>query len=242
MKTKVHAAARNLGAQKALGEYIAFLDSDDLWFPKKLEIQINYHLSNSSCLISHTAFVEFNNNEKGRRIWRQMILPAKEKRGSLLPLLYYNNIIATLTVVMRKSLFNDLGGFDLEIHGCEDLDLWIRIAQIDYKFGYINEVLAKYRNNSSGISKNVTKYRHTVRKCIKERVIDNRTIQDSVKKRSIAGYYLMFGRLSDKRGDKRIARKYLIASIKQHHTDISIYITAILFLFINIIRNRLKKS
>jgi teichuronic acid biosynthesis glycosyltransferase TuaG len=227
--------ARNVGARIASGEYIAFLDSDDVWLPKKLEIQIKYHLSNPFYMISHTAFEEFNNNKRRGRIWRQMFLRAKRKRGNLLPLLYYNNIVATLTVMMRKTLFIDLGGFDLGIHGCEDLDLWIRIAQCGYKFGYINEILARYRNSLDGISKNVSNYRRTVRKYIRERIIDNGMIHQSIKKRAIAGYYLMFGRLYEKRGDKRLARKYFIASFKQHHTDISIYIATILFLFINII-------
>jgi hypothetical protein len=170
-----------------------------------------------------------------------MLVRTKRKRGNLLPLLYYNNIVATLTVMMRKSLFIDLGGFDLGIHGCEDLDLWIRIAQCGQKFGYINEILARYHNITMGISKNVSKYRRTIRKYIKENIIDNRMIHQSIKKRAIAGYYLMFGRLYDKRGDQRLARKYFIASFKQHHTDISIYIATVLFLFVNIIRNRSAK-
>jgi glycosyltransferase involved in cell wall biosynthesis len=234
-------AARNAGVREASGEYIAFLDSDDLWLPKKLEIQIIYHRANPSCMISHTAFIAFHGKKKGSKLWRQKFVCAKRKRGNLLPLLYYNTIVATLTVMMRRSLFMDLGGFDIEIHGCEDLDLWIRIAQNGYQFGYINEILGRYRTNPGGISKNVSKYRRTVRKYIKGKIIDNTMIPPSVKKRAIAGYYVMFGRLYEKRGDHRLARKYYIASFKQIHTDLFIFVATIFFLFASVVRSLIAK-
>jgi glycosyltransferase involved in cell wall biosynthesis len=234
-------AARNAGARAASGEYIAFLDSDDLWLPRKLEIQIQYHTANPSYLISHTAFTAFYGNKKGSRLWRQKLVRANRKRGDLLPLLYYNTIVATLTVMMRRSLFMDIGGFDGEIQGCEDLDLWIRIAQKGSQFGYINEILARYRNNPGGISKDVSKYRRTVRKYIREKIIASTVVPPSVKKRALAGYYLMFGRLYEKKGDLNLARKYYIASLKQLPADLFICIATIIFLIASVIRNLLAK-
>ena len=240
-ENKGASAARNLGVREASGEYIAFLDSDDLWLPKKLEIQIKYHLANPSYMISHTAFVEFHDNKRGRKLWRQRLVSTKRKRGNLLPLLYYNNIVATLTVMIRKTLFIDVGGFDVRIHGSEDLDLWLRISWCNYNFGYINKVLGKYRNNPMGNSKNISKYKRVLRKNITEKIIGNRIIHQSIKKRTIAGYYLMIGRLYDKSGDRCLARKYFIASLKQHHSYIIFNIAAVLFLFANIMRSCFSK-
>lgn len=223
-------AARNLAVKSARGRYIAFLDADDLWTENKLECQIRYHTEHPECSVSHTSFTEFSDATRERRPWRQLVVPARRKRGNLLPLLYTNNVVATLTVVMLRNLFIEMNGFDASLFAVEDLDLWIRLSKRGYGFGYIDEVLAKYRVVKSGASKNTSKYRRSFRDFIKRRIIDDPEIDEEVKGKSLANYFLVFGRLYHKRGEYRLANKYYAASLCHHYISITDLVVTIIFL------------
>jgi glycosyltransferase involved in cell wall biosynthesis len=228
--------SRNLGASESTGEFLAFLDSDDLWAPRKLELQVKLHATRLDFHISHTAFDEFDYAGKHKTPWRQLVTPSKKKRGELLPALYYNNIIGTLTVMMKRSLFERMNGFNSELFAVEDHDLWLRVAEGGFSFGYIDEVLASYRFNPTGASKRVEEYENSVTKFIDLRILNDKRIPISVKRRVQGAHFLMFGRLHSANGDFIKAERYLARAVVNKAFNCASLVASILFLIQNTVQ------
>jgi len=132
--------ARNKAIDQCSGEYIAFLDCDDLWFPKKLEMQIPLFKENKiGIVISNIIYFSSDIDEKKLYGFRD------PPTGNVFTKLLENYFVAMPTVMIRKESLLSLDyWFDSEFDLIEDLDL---IARISYKWdlGYVNSVLAKYR-------------------------------------------------------------------------------------------------
>lgn len=132
--------ARNTGIQRATGEYIAFLDSDDQWLPEKLEKQMKLFNKNSNVGVVYTGV----KNITGTTI-RSVIIP--QYRGRiLLDLLKKNCVGTTSTVIIKKNLLLETGGFDPELPSCQDWDLWVRLAQIT-EFDAVSEALVLFNEH-----------------------------------------------------------------------------------------------
>jgi glycosyltransferase involved in cell wall biosynthesis len=137
-------SARNHGIRLARGKYIAFLDSDDLFLPTKLQKQISLMEKNNDYLLSHTSYQRIN--VQGDYIGE---VKSGTFSGNVYPKIIRNCPIATPTVmVIRKALAEDRG-FEESISIGEDVILWIQLARKSKILG-INEPLTKVR--ISGIS------------------------------------------------------------------------------------------
>lgn len=142
------ASARNVGLKMAQGKWIAFLDSDDLWLPEKLDIQIKVATEHPSAGLIYSDCVRFG--EKGLEEVRSTIF--RPGSGNVFwKLISEGNFIGTLTVIAKREILLACSGFDEspEIQGSEDYDLWIRVAYLQELF-YIPKVLAKYRVRRDG--------------------------------------------------------------------------------------------
>ena len=139
---------RNCGMQRAEGSYIAFLDSDDLWLPEKLNRQVRFMEENRAVFMSYTKCVIQRNGKTVK------VRPTVSKQGSVFtPLFLLYNFIPCLTVMMRHGdkyrneyLFDE----DPRLKAIEDYDLWLTIARHE-QVGFIDEPLAILRLRGGSI-------------------------------------------------------------------------------------------
>ena len=120
-------AARNVALRQARGTYVAFLDSDDLWMPTKLEMQLKVLKSLPERQWSYTDFVRVDHS--GASIdFERSPLRVPYQGQVFEPLLRLRAGIAMPTVMATRGLLARAGGFDERLHLHEDYELWLRLA------------------------------------------------------------------------------------------------------------------
>jgi teichuronic acid biosynthesis glycosyltransferase TuaG len=207
--------ARNVGCRKASGEFIAFLDSDDLWAPDKLNQQVQFHLKNPGIEISHTGLTYFNEERKFEITWWQSVSRLVKKRGILYPEICYYNFIGVLTVMVKSELLQLVGYFDTALWGLEDQDLWVRISKLNKEFGYISNVLAYYRLTPGGMSRRTGKYKRAC-KALNNKLLLDKNLDKNLLSRN---YYRKFGGIYFEKNEFRLARLYFGRAIKLRPFD-----------------------
>jgi len=143
--------SRNYGIEKSGGEYIAFLDDDDLWLPEKLEKQLILLDSNKELGLVYSDY--YNMDSNGNLIGEPCFRSLKPFRGNVFNELIVVNFVPQLTVLIRREALDVVGGFNLKYRIAQDYDLWLRIAE-RYLIDFTEEPLAKYRIHGGNVSGN----------------------------------------------------------------------------------------
>ena len=127
--------ARNKGLEKAKGSLICFLDSDDLWEQGKLEAQVEWMRDHPECKAVYTDEIWIRNGVRVNPMNKH-----KKYSGDIFRQCLPLCIVSPSSVMLRKSVLDEVGGFDETMPVCEDYDLWLRIAA-RYPFKFLKERL-----------------------------------------------------------------------------------------------------
>ena len=150
------AASRNVGIKLSTADLIAFLDSDDTWYPTKLNRCIE-ELTDDRDLVCHN--LRYIKNGK---YWKD-VKCGPAKKASFYNLLYNGSCLTTSAVVVRKECLLRVGGFseDPTIVTSEDYDLWLKLSKESVRFHFIDEMLGEYQVHESNASKSALRHMHS---------------------------------------------------------------------------------
>ena len=145
-------AARNAGIAVAKGSLIAPLDADDLWHPEKLAKQIAVMQSAGQKV--GLVYSWFSIIDETGRVTARALRPRKQ--GNVYEDLVVSNFISSGSIpLIRRSCVDEVGGYGRNVDGCEDVKLYLDIAE-HYEFAYVPEFLVGYRRSRGSVSQNLS--------------------------------------------------------------------------------------
>ncbi|MGR3310382.1 MAG: glycosyltransferase [Candidatus Brocadiales bacterium] len=207
-------SARNTGIKHSQGEYIAFLDADDIWLPEKLHIQANYLDNNPEIAMVYSQCLQVSTDGRlTKKRSRDRNLPS----GEVFNILFLHNFVFTSTVVVRNRVLSAIGLFDESFTISQDRDLWLRVAG-EFKVSGIHKPLCKYRNAGGSLSKNreilFEEKRRVIEKHYKLSKDLGRPIAPALYKKALARLLYRVGNLHLAQGDKKKALEKFSLSLK----------------------------
>ena len=140
--------ARNIAIKASTADYIAFLDSDDIWRPQKLEFQIKKLKQESDTKVCYSGAYVFDDTRKYKYHWR----PLTYNRADFLAEPSFMVSGSASSVIVERDLLLKVEGFDENMRHCEDLDLWVKLFQ-ETKFSCVQEEHIGLRKNPQSASR-----------------------------------------------------------------------------------------
>jgi glycosyltransferase involved in cell wall biosynthesis len=230
-------AARNNGILASSGEYIAFLDSDDLWLPQSLELKVRSLDSHPDAALV-CSDLELFDNDTGARLgsfWHGSISRFSLKRVSKQPLnqlLTIGCFIGPQATLIRRRVFSDVGYFDESLRSCGDWDMFVRILK-RFLIDIIDIPLTKLRRHgysmwSTGknIDENYQNEVYAINKVINSDAFTKAEI--ALAKKRLARVHFSYGCEKLRSGNTALAREKLLASVKYNPWRIRPYIYIVL--------------
>jgi len=148
--------ARNVGMAQSRGEFIAFLDADDVWFPGKLEAQVRYFDAHPDVGVVFGKFIRWPAQPDGGfapasslvQDVAQLSKTEEERSGWLYTRLLDGLLVGMNTAVVRRSVYEAIGGFNESMRQGEDYDFWLRASRVA-EMHSLDGAVALYRIHSA---------------------------------------------------------------------------------------------
>lgn len=164
-------AARHEGVSRARGEFIAFIDSDDLWLPGKLELQLRLFRSYPQLEVIFGGFLNINHVNGSRELGfyqtqtglrqlevRQLEPSAYEIISGFLRAILGSNFISPSTVMLKVDVIHRMGNFEPSLSGPEDFEFWWRLAAHSVRFAYTEQPLIERHKDSQSITSQTIRF------------------------------------------------------------------------------------
>ncbi len=213
-ENKGMAGSRNTGIDAARGEFVAFLDDDDLWEPEYLAHVVPALQQDPAAGACRTGFQIMDG--VGTRLPQETVLEIAPDR--MYDRLIDGGFFPPCTVTVRKAAFEKLGVFDTNLQGFADWDMWLRISK-DYRYLSLPETLVLYRVHGGGLSSNVehmfTDHLKAVRKHFGPEEGDPASWPTN-RRRAYAGAYLSAALAYYQKGDLPMGDRQLIKAFQAY--------------------------
>jgi len=199
------AEARNRGIRAAKGEYVAFLDADDVWLPRKLEVQLSAFEKNGKCGLVGCGYSVCEYPEG--RVLRSIIRGNYPSQESLLSAMYICQLVPGCSsgAVIRRVCFEEVGVFDPSIRIGEDWDMWLRIMSV-YSAYFVEEILVYIRQVPAKMQRSVSEESQVG-------YVIEKTVPPFARQRSFAALYARMGSNALAAGRHGVAFRYLVKSM-----------------------------
>jgi glycosyltransferase involved in cell wall biosynthesis len=227
-------SARNKGIAMAHGEFIAFLDSDDLWDPKKLEMQVAVFRENPETGVCFTDCLYFDATKE----WDGNFRRYPNLNGMVFDALLVDHFVSTSAVMVRHDCLKDVGVFDETLIGCEDYNLYLRLAQ-KYPYRFIPEPLVKLRCHEGNLSNNLPQMcRDEISNL--DKIAEMFPEMEIPKNKIKSDIFFRFGQYYFDANDFRSAKKAFRAAIKFKPKKFTAYIYLLLSIMPSALRSPLR--
>lgn len=207
-------AVRNTGISAAQGNWVQFLDGDDLLAPEKINIQVAALREARDHDLAYCEFAYFGKDPDRRWTGR---IHSPRRSGVLLPELLKGNFIVSHAALVRRSVLLESGGFDERLDACEDYDLWLRLAEAGAQFLFTPGTLALYRQRPGSMSQNhVAQVSSTLH--VLEHVPDRMPLSRSLRRRharALAFYQFFRGYFRILRALRHARRARVVAATRE---------------------------
>lgn len=208
------AGARNAGVAAASGTWIAFQDSDDEWLPLKLEKQMAVLPEDTPHVAAYCGLLTlggFDDRADDRLEFRYRPDPALEPaRGHILPTLLSGNMVSTQTLVVRRDVFLELGGFDETLPAVEDWDFALRLARRG-TLALVDEPLVHQRFSPNSLTRDLGRQLRAY-----ERILDKNLELFEGRPDLLARQYYILAGDHRRGGNFAEARRYLVQARRTH--------------------------
>lgn len=190
-------AARNNGAVAGRGEFIAFLDADDVWLPGKVEKQIERFTVEPALGLVHVGVDEIDAD--GNSLLQRLEGSDGDAVEDLLMLGRKGVLGGGSGLLVRRSVFDEVGGFDLRLSTSADFDFFLQVAK-RYDVGFVPEILLRYRVHGSNMHGNIQAMEHDMTIAFEKAFADARPEIAALKRKAygnlhqtLAGSYFAAG-------------------------------------------------
>lgn len=221
------AASRNQGIRLANADLVAFLDSDDLWFPAKLQRCVE-EFTKDIGLVCHG-----ERYERDGSFWKNAVYGCGNK-DIYEHLLYEGNVLSPSATVVRREHLMQVGGFseDPSLITAEDYELWLKLAKAGICFHFIDDILGVYRLHAGNASKSIYRQMNATFAVVNKFFpsVDEATILNRLRiRRRRALIYVSFARAFQVEGHKAEALRHFWKSLSEFPFSLKLYASLGLF-------------